>query len=37
MYKIRRSNYEEGQGLKEISVSLDWQREIQEIESDRGK
>ena len=37
MYKIRRSNYEEEQGLKEISVNLDWQRYKQEIESDRGK
>ena len=35
MYKIRRSNYE-GQGLREISVNLDWQKDIQKIESDRG-
>ena len=37
MYKIRKSTYEKRQGLKEISVILDWQRHIQEIESDRGK
>ena len=37
MYKITRSNYEEGQVLKEISVNLDWQRDIQEIEIDRDK
>ena len=37
MYKIRRYNYEEGQGLKKISVNLDWQRDVQKIDSDRGK
>ena len=37
MYKIRISTYEEGQGLKELSVNLDWQKDIQEIESDRSK
>ena len=37
MYKIRRSNYKEGQRLKSIGVNQDWQRNIQKIESVRGK
>ena len=37
MFKVRRSNYEDGQGLKEISVNLDWQRDIQGIKSDKDK
>ena len=36
MYKIR-SNYEEELGLKEINLHLVWQKDIQEIECDRGK